>query len=627
MFLLDAVLDATAEAPADGSFEFGRSLQSKGSKQQNADLSPIQRIRRYKNGKSAKKAVSAVIRHISKEVEIVGDDDMDFLLLNFGSMDTNPLDFGSMNTNPLDFGSMNTNPLDFSSMNTNPLPNEPLVRTVPPATSPTSSGPQEDDEFMMTVEYLAQCAGASLDHETCLVSTTLDAFMSIYGDDDGFSSRRRFLQASNESSDCAPPPMQMLQNIIEVSKQQCTSMGITVSNEELESTVNEFTKIFSANQCWRSLCEDQTNWPTFSPGPLDDDVFRMIIEYVTQCAGASLDHETCLVSTTLDVLMGMNADGFPSSRRFLQASNESSGCAPPPMQELQNIIEVSKQQCASMGITVSNEELESTVNEFTKIFSADQCWRSLCEDAPKIMFQMLFTAVATCAQVDFDVEQCILDHAFDLIFYSEGPDTMFENGGARVRRALQEVMGGSNTTNSCSQPTEEDFSLYVTFLLSEAEATCMSSNVTIGADELNNARSDLINIFLAQDCWGDSGCDNAVPTFMPTSMLIPTDSTNLDTASLMSTTQVQCDEVGSDVLSEKTIELPYYYRVEAREDDFFLKSIEQTLLAFVAEGICGNANNRRLQQAYSVVSVDSSPIDTKSTTCESTLILHQFFSL
>ena len=96
-------------------------------------------------------------------------------------------------------------------------------------------------------EYLNRCAEADLNKETCLVSNTVNAFMEMDGpppnDDDGNAPMQRFLQQVDEDCDTPDVSEQDLRYIMGGARDECIGSGITISDQEFESTVDGFLQI------------------------------------------------------------------------------------------------------------------------------------------------------------------------------------------------------------------------------------------------------------------------------------------------------------------------------------------------------------------------------------------------
>ena len=79
------------------------------------------------------------------------------------------------------------------------------------------------------------------------MSNTVNAFMEMDGpppnDDDGNAPMQRFLQQVDEDCDTPDVSEQDLRYIMGGAKDECIGSGITISDQEFESTVDGFLKI------------------------------------------------------------------------------------------------------------------------------------------------------------------------------------------------------------------------------------------------------------------------------------------------------------------------------------------------------------------------------------------------
>jgi hypothetical protein len=244
--------------------------------------------------------------------------------------------------------------------------------------------------------------------------------------------------------------------------------------------------------------------PLSSSGGEDSEDFNpsnVVFEYMRQCAEASLDRDTCLVSKTLDFLFNMDDDGGdtsnPSRLRFLQSDDYDYGdCGPPPITEeaLMFIMAGARDQCSSLSLEFTDEEFDGTLAEFMKVFQSESCWQSLCEENNPLFFQIMLDEAGKCAQVDLDADQCIIDHLFDATMGSSEEEEG-DDDGANIRRALEH--------SSCHQPSMEEWTAYISYMLSGAEESCLESGVSLEPNVLDKATSDFVQIFSSPHCMGN----------------------------------------------------------------------------------------------------------------------------
>lgn len=100
-------------------------------------------------------------------------------------------------------------------------------------------------------EYLGHCAGLELVIDSCLVTKTINNFMSIHTTNKG----ARLLQASSGVNvECSHPEVQAFRAFMSEAKDQCTELGSDITDEEFVEVVGTFMQLFANEECWVSLC-------------------------------------------------------------------------------------------------------------------------------------------------------------------------------------------------------------------------------------------------------------------------------------------------------------------------------------------------------------------------------------
>lgn len=208
--------------------------------------------------------------------------------------------------------------------------------------------------------------------------------------------------------------------------------------------------------------------------------------------------------------------------------------------------------------------------------------------------------------MDKEIPPCVQSHIFGIIFTSEDPSV------GRVRRSL------AKESSSCEPPSMEELIPFVTFLLTGAPTAC---------DDITFDRSvvyeSLLKIFGSSDCWGIDDCnvDDDIVTQYPYD--------EEDWWPVVTMDGTVCDlEPYSDPLSTRTVDLSYFYLFEAASgtDEEVIASIQGIERSFITY-VCGLERRRSLEQAnddsyeYSIISVDSNPLDNVSSDCEYVILL------
>jgi len=300
-----------------------------------------------------------------------------------------------------------------------------------------------------------------------------------------------------------------------------------------------------------------------------------------------------------------------SSARRLQASDGSDEeCGPPDVteQDVRAVMNVAKEQCEETGIDISDGELDTVLDTLIQIFTNGDCWESLCDggsDISELLFKILFDQAASCASVEMDVNQCVMDHIIDLVLLVEDPTADM------VRRVLQEV-----ESDPCDTPSEADLGFFVNFMLIDAEAKCSEMDINVESTNWSKTLADLVTIFSSSECWGMGDCTEELSSV---DYSWPTESPNYDDEKdsrfVVTDDGHQCIfENDSDPELERSLELSFFYRVETTSaSEPSLESIERALM----ELACSDGRRTRVLNEYpqetAVVAVDSSPDDVFST--------------
>ncbi len=267
----------------------------------------------------------------------------------------------------------------------------------------------------------------------------------------------------------------------------------------------------------------------------NDDGFndgKAAFDWLSQCAGAEFDTETCLVSKTLDALIYMDSPSqdddatFPTRRRFLQEQGEEGGCLPDLSEnDLRYLMNGSRAECNQVSIEYTDQYFEEVLSEFLKVLSNENCWNELCS-SPEILMKLMFDHAMQCANVDLDVNQCIKDQIMSMMlgeyeddddYYGGGYDDDYYGGGGhddgmttynpnhrhRALRSLQDVM------TDCVEVNEFELAFFASFMLMEVEGRCNALGVSLTPEDISKASDDLVTLFSSTHCFGDAhACDH-----------------------------------------------------------------------------------------------------------------------
>lgn len=237
-----------------------------------------------------------------------------------------------------------------------------------------------------------------------------------------------------------------------------------------------------------------------------------MFEWLTMCAAADLDKDTCLVAKTLDYLVEYSpGDDYTThpSKRF-RALEQEEGCRPElSQQDLRYVMDGARADCSRFSAVYSDEHFEILFYEFWTVLSSESCWNELCE-SPDIFFRLMFDHAVQCANVDFDVDQCITDHIFSTLFTEpafDDDDDYYDyygtDDGLHALRSLQEAVNG-DTEADCVEVNESDLAFVASFVLMDARGRCAEKGVSVTWEDISKASADLIMLFSSPHCWGDA---------------------------------------------------------------------------------------------------------------------------
>ena len=235
------------------------------------------------------------------------------------------------------------------------------------------------------------------------------------------------------------------------------------------------------------------------------DPVNAMFQWLTQCAEADIDEDTCLVTVTLNSVVDFSPQDdddtlLSKRRRVIQEEEE---CQPElSEQDLRNVMNDARAKCSQ----ISDQQFEGIFDEFWTVLSSENCWNELCT-SPDIFVKLMFDHAMQCANVDFDVDQCITDQIFMMFVAGadsyEGDDDYYTDDGMtfsspnhRVLRSLQDVM------TDCVQVDEVELAYVASFMLMEAEGRCAELGVSVTLEDISKASTDLVKLFSSPHCFG-----------------------------------------------------------------------------------------------------------------------------
>jgi len=382
------------------------------------------------------------------------------------------------------------------------------------------------------VDETSKCAGVDIHGlNTCLK----DEFLGMmFGGEHG----RRLLQDGHDKCEEGPSESEVAMfvsfSLLEA-EARCTEQGRTVDSQDLGEATDQLTKLFLARRCFGDVPSDcdggaddyhlevATSADDSSDGGESSELqyFDILVSYVEECDGSfEMNTDDCLVRETIDFMTSM---GGPSAlkrfeHRLLQTmvhdgDNEDDDdvmdqCLPPEVSErdLRFLVGNSRSQCQSEGLAVSDDEFEATVGNFVRFFGAEGCWVDLCTgESIELMMKITFEHAAECAGIELDMDSCLMDQVFALMFASEDPGESY----GQVRRKLQGMVIDDAPPPPCEeeQPDMSGLMFLSSMLVAGAHEQCMQLNEHVTPMALESTTVKLAKLFGAQSCWGGGGGD------------------------------------------------------------------------------------------------------------------------
>jgi hypothetical protein len=214
-----------------------------------------------------------------------------------------------------------------------------------------------------------------------------------------------------------------------------------------------------------------------------------------------------------------------NSTSSIETDDEACGRPDVPEEDMRAIMSVAEEQCEVSGTVVSDVEFDSVLNTFLQLFASKGCWVSLCsgsDDSTELLFEILLDDAAECAGVQLDADECVMDHIIGLLV-NGGGDPVATTVSRSFPRMLQQV-----DSDPCEQPSEEELVLFVSYLLTDAEAKCSQMGVDLNSTDWYMLSSNLVAIFSSPTCWGVNGCNDAEVVSTNSTVDVPEEEKTID---------------------------------------------------------------------------------------------------
>lgn len=404
---------------------------------------------------------------------------------------------------------------------------------------PTTSELVSDVKTIL-FDTIGTCSGIQIDPETCLADFAINQILS--GEMSGSEGllARRILSKSvrdpslphDESFLCRAPMIDedIINDIIEVGNSICG-----YSNEDADTLAQALNTMFSAEGCFMDLCrsiESEAN-----------QIISLLFESVGQCSGVMFDPNSCIVSTSLEMLLfGPEGGGEGEhARRLLEhhfdfktlvhgvLEDAKSICYPPDinMELVSQIVEGASTICSANGEDTENDDIQNVILTIESLFSEQSCWTSLCTDVigdaqtalDKIIDvpELAVEQILSCTNVEINFDSCIEREMYDELVHGRTSRHLQVNqpiSGLRRKRGnyfnnfdhgdgrRTEELEHQNCIIPRPEPFEKD--KYFAPLIE----TCSPTEA-----DIDLAWSKLQTISLANGCW-DSICGEAASTFL-----------------------------------------------------------------------------------------------------------------
>jgi len=270
----------------------------------------------------------------------------------------------------------------------------------------------------------------------------------------------------------------------------------------------------------------------------DGGDYKAFVDSLSSCASIDLSLDSCLSSTTIDILVSFAAQGDGTGsetggeiqannnlRRIQEHEAEQESCKP-------NIdvptIEYAVNQAAHSCATVNEGEIHTTAQTFSILFGdesdiVDQCWTATCsfynangdgngddydgheDDDAWIFPEMdIISAVLDeamqCPGVSIDPSSCLVSTALQGLNEMMGIDGGGSDGedasGRHGRRLIHSIPG------LCSPPEIDQDEIRL--MLEFAATSCSQVGITVESQEIDNALDSVVHAF-SSSCF-DSIC-------------------------------------------------------------------------------------------------------------------------
>lgn len=273
--------------------------------------------------------------------------------------------------------------------------------------------------------------------DSCILSSVLDTGISLLmpvNNDNyyGYGNWERKLLGSQVEEVCKMTSYLKgpVSGLLEHGAQSCQI-------EDTTETVQAFDKYF--DECLPSWCEDTV-----------DNLVKFAVEKLSQCTGVTLDHESCVVQTSLDlalegILNSLNGDHDntyynDSFRRILEASDPSTntdgicGLDQFDTSSIAALVGYADDICTSNGHPLSGGE--DIMQAIDTLFTKDSCLGTFCQGLETMAMDMMERSES------YDMGVLASDYLFSCTNVEMNPNSCLEATFAnKIATFVNENMG------------------------------------------------------------------------------------------------------------------------------------------------------------------------------------------
>lgn len=392
------------------------------------------------------------------------------------------------------------------------------------------------DTVSDVIDTVAQCSGVQIDSASCITNTAINMIINqAIGEDEGNTSNRQLNVISAFTSDnnniCTPPDIELneIKTFVKAAEDVCNSKGHSSGSAgHLSLALN---KLFTAESCWMTLCNQVNDQATKVIETIPIMINQCLFDTIGQCTGIAIDPTSCLANAARDILMEQILAGadfdidLPQIDPFTIGtflSNDINVCPAPDIDssEIKKFVEQANQKCLSRGIITQNESLSDFSSAFSKLFSNESCWFSMCGGIQTKLKQFLENSfklkrmsldyVTRCASVDFSLNSCVEISIVDMILseHQINFDTISGNVAKTNYASFIDEFGNEikqhNTLSfvkrdQCPIPYLDPSEL--DSIITKAAEKCNDQGENVSQHDKDTVKAKMSILFESDQCW------------------------------------------------------------------------------------------------------------------------------